>query len=160
MRCIAHRRFPADADTRPQPRPAAVAPPGLVRRPDGAGEPAGPAASALGPSRYIGIDTPETVRPDYPVQCFGEAAHAANTKLVSGHQLLLRFDVEQRDRYGRLLAYVWRADDRLFVNAELVRAGYANTMTIPPNVAYADRFRALAAAARAAGRGLWSACDR
>jgi micrococcal nuclease len=72
----------------------------------------------------------------------------------------LTLDVEPRDRYGRLLAYVHRRDDGLFVNAELVRRGYATTLTIPPNVRHAERFRTLAREARKAGRGLWSACAR
>jgi micrococcal nuclease len=67
-------------------------------------------------------------------------------------------DSEERDRYGRLLAYVYRARDGRFVNAALVRRGYAVPLTIPPNVAHADEFRALAAAARRKGRGLWSSC--
>ena len=67
-------------------------------------------------------------------------------------------DVEPRDRFGRLLAYVYRVRDGAFVNAVLVRGGFARTLTIPPNVRFAERFRALAAQARRAGRGLWSAC--
>jgi len=70
----------------------------------------------------------------------------------------LVFDVERRDRFGRLLAYVYRARDGVFVNAALVRGGFARTLTIPPNVRFAGRFAALAAEARRAGRGLWSAC--
>jgi micrococcal nuclease len=70
----------------------------------------------------------------------------------------LRTDVERRDRYGRLLAYVYRASDGLFVNAELVRRGFATVLTVPPNVAHAGQFLRLGRAARAAGRGLWSAC--
>jgi micrococcal nuclease len=70
----------------------------------------------------------------------------------------LRTDAERRDRYGRLLAYVYRQPDRLFVNAELVRRGYATVLTIPPNVAHAGEFLALERSARRAGRGLWSAC--
>jgi micrococcal nuclease len=70
----------------------------------------------------------------------------------------LRFDVERRDRYGRLLAYVYRADDGTFVNAALVRDGYARPLTVPPNVRYADRFVQLAREARRAERGLWRAC--
>jgi micrococcal nuclease len=110
--------------------------------------------------RYIGVDTPETVKPNTPVECYGKKASAFDHRLVDGRDVRLRFDVERRDRYGRLLAYVYRVGDGLFVNAELVRRGYATTLTIPPNVAHAARFRALAAAARAAGRGLWSACER
>ena len=67
-------------------------------------------------------------------------------------------DVEARDRYGRLLAYVYRERDGLFVNAELVRRGYATVATFPPNVAHEAEFRRLAARARRAGRGLWSRC--
>jgi micrococcal nuclease len=70
----------------------------------------------------------------------------------------LVFDVEHRDRYGRLLAYVHRVGDGLFVNASLVREGYAGALTIPPNVRYADRFRRLQREARDARRGLWNAC--
>jgi micrococcal nuclease len=107
--------------------------------------------------RYIGIDTPESVKPDTPVQCFAEAASAANRRLVEGRRVVLTFDAERRDRYGRLLAYVRRSDG-LFVNEQLVRDGYARTLTIPPNVRFAARFSALAAQARDDGRGLWRAC--
>jgi micrococcal nuclease len=108
--------------------------------------------------RYIGIDTPESVKPGTPVQCFAEAASAANRRLVDGRRVVLTFDAERRDRYGRLLAYVRRAGDGLFVNEELVRDGYARTLTIPPNVRYASRFGVLAAQARDDGRGLWRSC--
>ncbi len=110
--------------------------------------------------RYIGVDTPETVKPRTPVQCFGKEASAANKRLVEGRTVELVADVEERDRYGRLLAYVYRAPDRVFVNERLVRDGYASPMTIPPNVRFADRFAALAREARENGRGLWSACGR
>jgi micrococcal nuclease len=108
--------------------------------------------------RYIGIDTPESVKPNAPVECFSKRAAEENRRLVEGRGVTLRFDVERRDRYGRLLAYVYRADDGLFVNAELVRRGYAQALTIPPNVAHADEFRRLASAAREARRGLWDEC--
>jgi micrococcal nuclease len=110
--------------------------------------------------RYIGVDTPETVKPRTPVQCFGKRASAENHRLVDGRAVRLVSDVEARDRYGRLLAYVYRADDGLFVNAALVGGGYATTLTIAPNVRFAGRFAALARQARDAGRGLWSACER
>jgi micrococcal nuclease len=106
--------------------------------------------------RYIGIDTPESVKPGTPVQCFAKAASHENARLVAGRKVRLRFDAERRDRYGRLLAYVYR--DRLFVNEELVRRGFATTLTIPPNVAHADDFVRAAREARRAGRGLWRAC--
>jgi micrococcal nuclease len=110
--------------------------------------------------RYIGVDTPESVKPGTPVQCYAKKASARNDALVAGREVKLVTDAEPRDRYGRLLAYVYRADDDLFVNAALVRDGYAQVLTIPPNVAHAAEFRALAASARRAGRGLWSACSR
>ena len=108
--------------------------------------------------RYIGMDTPETHKPGTPVQCFGRAASAFNARLVAGRRVRLRFDAERRDRYGRTLAYVYRARDGLFVNAELVRRGYARVLTIPPNVEHAGLFRRLAARARGARRGLWARC--
>jgi micrococcal nuclease len=113
--------------------------------------------------RYIGIDTPETVKPDTPVQCGGPEAHAVNERLVGGRTVTLRFDAERRDVYGRLLAYVYlpRAGSgghALFVNAELVRRGLARTLTIPPNDSFAQLFARLAARAGAAGRGLWGSC--
>ena len=108
--------------------------------------------------RYIGVDTPESVKPGVPVQCFAKAASHANERLIAGEKVRLRFDAERRDRYGRLLAYVYRRRDGLWVNAALVRAGYATTLTIPPNVAHAGKFAALARRARERGRGLWRAC--
>ncbi|UGS34672.1 thermonuclease family protein [Capillimicrobium parvum] len=108
--------------------------------------------------RYIGIDTPESVKPGTPVQCFAKRASAHNEQLVGGEDVRLRFDVERRDRYGRLLAYVYRVGDGTFVNAALVRDGYARTLTVPPNVRYADRFAQLQRQAREHRRGLWQAC--
>ena len=108
--------------------------------------------------RYIGVDTPETKDPRRPVGCFGEQASQFNARLVGGERVRLQRDVEERDRYGRLLAYVHRVRDGLFVNAELARLGYAQPLTIAPNVRYAERFAALAREARAGGRGLWAAC--
>jgi micrococcal nuclease len=109
--------------------------------------------------RYVGVDTPETVKPGTPVQCYGPAAHALNARLLApGARVTLRFDRELRDRYGRLLAYVYRAADGLFVNAVLVRAGAARTLTIAPNTGHAAQLARLQAAARAAARGLWGSC--
>jgi micrococcal nuclease len=108
--------------------------------------------------RYIGVDTPESVKPGTPVQCFAKRASAYNARLVAGERVRLVPDAERRDRYGRLLAYVYRARDGLFVNAALVRGGYAVPLTIPPNVGHAEQFRRLAAAARRKGRGMWSSC--
>ena len=106
--------------------------------------------------RYIGVDTPETVKPGEPVQCYGKRASGFNHALVEGEQVRLVFDEERRDVYGRLLAYVY-LDDR-FVNADLVRQGLARTLTIPPNDRFAGRFKRLEIAAARAGRGLWGAC--
>jgi micrococcal nuclease len=108
--------------------------------------------------RYIGIDTPETHHPTKPVQCYGVRAAAYNARLVGGERVRLVRDVEERDRFGRLLAYVYRARDGLFVNAELARLGYARALTIAPDVRYARQFSTLVHQARNAGRGLWSAC--
>lgn len=110
--------------------------------------------------RYIGVDTPETVKPNSPVECFGRAASDFNKQLVAGEAVTLSYDAEQRDRYGRLLAYVRRARDGVFVNEELLQRGYATTLTIPPNVRYAARFRSVQRDAREAGRGLWGSCER
>ena len=108
--------------------------------------------------RYIGMDTPESVKPGTPVQCYAKAASHENERLVEGERVRLRYDAVRTDRYGRTLAYVYRARDGLFVNAELVRRGYARQLTIPPNVAHASLFHRLVAQARAHRRGLWRAC--
>ncbi|HEX8050435.1 MAG TPA: thermonuclease family protein [Solirubrobacterales bacterium] len=106
--------------------------------------------------RYIGVDTPETVKPGEPVQCFGPQASAFNHRLVEGRRVKLVFDVQRRDVYGRLLAYVYLG--KRFVSAELVRRGLARTLTIPPDDRFAGRLKRLEMAAARAGRGLWGAC--
>ena len=106
--------------------------------------------------RYIGIDTPETVKPGTPVQCFGPQAHRFNSRRVAHRRVRLVFGEERRDVYGRLLAYVYLG--RRFVNAELARRGLARTLTIPPNDRFARRFKRLQTGAARAGRGLWGAC--
>ncbi|HVY76964.1 MAG TPA: thermonuclease family protein [Solirubrobacterales bacterium] len=106
--------------------------------------------------RYIGVDTPETVKPGTPVQCFGPHASAFNHRLVERRRVRLVFGVERRDAYGRLLAYVHLGDR--FVNASLVRRGLARSLTIPPNDRFAPLFRRLELRAARAGRGLWGAC--
>jgi len=108
--------------------------------------------------RYIGVDTPETRRPGTPIECFGKAASTYNQRLVDGREVTLRTDAEPRDRYGRLLAYVYRRPDGLFVNAALVRDGYATILTVPPNVRHAGRLLEAERAARRRRAGLWSAC--
>lgn len=110
--------------------------------------------------RLIGINTPETVDPRRPVECFGhEASERTKSLLAPGTEVDLVRDVEPRDTYGRLLAYVYRYPDGLFVNLDLVADGYADLLTFPPNVAHVDEFRRAAAAARVAGKGLWSRCQ-
>jgi micrococcal nuclease len=107
--------------------------------------------------RYIGVDTPETVKPGTPVQCFGPRAHAVDQRLVDGRRLRLVFGVERRDVYGRLLAYAYLG--HRFVNAILVRRGLARTLTIPPNDRFAERFERLERDAARVGRGLWGSCS-
>ena len=109
--------------------------------------------------RLIGIDTPETVKPGTAVECFGEAASArAEELLPEGTQVVLERDVEARDRYDRLLAYVHRASDGLFVNLALVEGGYAQPAEYPPNVAHTDELARAGGHAREADRGLWGEC--
>lgn len=109
--------------------------------------------------RLLGIDTPESVDPRAPVECFGPeaAAHTASLLPIGTVVHLVR-DVEARDRYDRLLAYVYRRHDGNFVNLALVRDGFASVLTYPPNVAHADELTSAAAEARGDQRGLWSAC--
>ncbi|MCZ7531540.1 MAG: thermonuclease family protein [Acidimicrobiia bacterium] len=110
--------------------------------------------------RLIGVDTPETVHPSKPVECFGREASAFMGDLLpTGTDVRLVYDVERTDRYDRTLAYVYRLDDGLFVNAELLAQGYAQIATYPPNVAHVDEYRELQAQARDEQRGLWNACD-
>ncbi len=106
--------------------------------------------------RYIGVDTPETVKPNTPVQCFGPQASAFDHRFVEHRRVRLVFGVERRDIYGRLLAYVHLGSR--FVNAILVRRGLARSLTIPPNDRFAPLFRRLELGAAKAGRGLWGAC--
>jgi micrococcal nuclease len=109
--------------------------------------------------RLIGIDTPESVAQDRPVECFGPEAKARLAELLpEGTEVRLERDVEARDRFDRLLAYVYRTEDDALVNLVLVQEGYAESRRYEPNVArQADLDRA-EDAARAAGRGLWPVC--
>ena len=110
--------------------------------------------------RLIGVDTPETVDPRRPDGCFGKEASAfTKAQLPKGTAVRLVLDAEPRDRFGRLLAYVYRSSDNMFINAELARQGYAQPLTIPPNVAHTDEFTRLAADARDNNRGLWASCS-
>jgi micrococcal nuclease len=111
--------------------------------------------SGVGKVRLIGIDTPEVYG---GAECFGREASAyAKRLLPAGTPVRYRLGTEPRDRYGRALVYLFLRDGR-HVNELLAREGYAQPLTIPPNVEYAERFAALARGARRAGRGLWSAC--
>lgn len=113
--------------------------------------------------RYIGIDTPELRRRVggrwvSDPEPFGRDAAEANARLVRGKAVRLEYDVQRYDAYHRILAYVYVSTDgegEVMVNAELLRQGMAQPLTIPPDVRYAERFRAIAAEARAARRGLW-----
>ena len=110
--------------------------------------------------RLIGIDTPETKKPNTPVQCFGPEATAFTESLLpEGTAVYLERDVEARDVYGRLLAYAYVADTGAFVNVEIVRGGYAQPLTIPPNVAHSSEFVDAARTAEHDNVGLWAACN-
>ncbi len=109
--------------------------------------------------RLLGIDTPETVKPGAPVDCFGPEASARTKDLLpEGTLVRLTRDTEVRDRFDRLLAYVVRARDDLFVNRALVADGYARTLSIAPNDAHRGELAVAESEARAAGRGLWASC--
>ncbi len=109
--------------------------------------------------RLIGLDTPETVARTRPVQCYGpEASEFLKALLPEGTQITLLRDEEARDAYDRLLGYVVRSGDSLFVNLELVTAGYAAVLTFPPNDHYAEAFNRAEREAVSAARGLWGAC--
>ena len=110
-------------------------------------------ADRLEKVRYIGVNTPEVHHPRKGEEPGGREAAEVNRRLIEGKTVRLELDVQERDRYGRLLAYVWVGD--VMVNAELVRLGYAQVMTVPPNVRYQQLFLKLQREAREAGRGLW-----
>jgi len=103
--------------------------------------------------RYIGIDTPETVHPSKPVQCYGKEASDKNKELVEGKEVKLEKDVSETDKYGRLLRYIWLGD--MLVNEYLTREGYAQSSTYPPDVKYQDRFLEAQKLAREENKGLW-----
>ncbi len=113
-------------------------------------------SGALETVRILGADTPETKDPRKPVQCFGPEASNYTHRRLAGRVVTLERDVEARDKYGRLLAYVYvdgaRYDD------ELLRMGYARFLVIPPNGSHASALLRAELDARAANRGLWSAC--
>lgn len=106
--------------------------------------------------RYIGIDTPEPYRDAEPA-CFSEEASARNAVLVAGQEVRLVADQEDKDRYDRLLRYVYV--DNVFINQVLIEEGYAVPLPIAPNTTYARVFKRLADEAASEARGLWSACQ-
>jgi micrococcal nuclease len=105
--------------------------------------------------RVIGVDTPESVDPNRPDEPYGEEASNFAKHYLDGATVRLAGDVEPRDRYGRMLAYVW-LEDGTFWNALLVAEGYAQQLTVPPNVTYERLFRRLVSEARREDRGLWA----
>ena len=109
--------------------------------------------------RLIGIDTPETKKPDTPIECYGPEASANTTALLpDGTPVRIERDVVGRDDYGRLLGYVYRLDDGLFVNLHIIEQGYATPLSIPPNTTFATAFAAAAGEAERSDVGLWAAC--
>ncbi|QQZ64497.1 thermonuclease family protein (plasmid) [Paenibacillus sonchi] len=104
--------------------------------------------------RLLLVDTPETKHPDKPVQPFGPEASAYTTKILKGQTVELEFDVAQRDKYGRLLAYVYIGDKML--NELLLEKGYARVVVFQPNVKYVEQFRKIQKKAQAAKLGIWS----
>lgn len=110
--------------------------------------------------RLIGIDTPEVEHPDQPADCYGPEAAAFTADLLPlGSGVHLQRDVEARDDYGRLLAYVYRSSDGLFVNLEIVRRGFATPLRFEPNTTFADAFAEAARDAEVNDRGLWGSCS-
>lgn len=105
--------------------------------------------------RLIGIDTPETVKPGTKPEYYGKEASDFTKKKLEGKKVYLEKDVSDSDRYGRLLRYVYLEED-VFFNLELVKEGYANVATYPPDVKYADDFLEAERAARENGKGLWN----
>lgn len=108
--------------------------------------------------RYIGINTPETVSPKVAPECFGKEASTKNKELVEGQFVRLVKDVSEKDRYGRLLRYVYVGD--IFVNDYLVREGFASSSTYPPDVKYQKKFLEAEKDARENKRGLWGSCSK
>lgn len=107
--------------------------------------------------RLIGVDTPETVPPSKPAQYYGKEARRFTRNLLKGEQVYLIVDAQagRTDKYDRQLAYVYRAPDGLFVNAEIIRQGYGRAYTRTP-FKHLGQFRQLQRFARQAKKGLWS----
>lgn len=114
--------------------------------------------AGLGSSRIVGVDTPETVKPDTPVQCFGPRASAFSKHVLgAAGQVTYEVALEPVDAYGRTLVYLWLPDGRFF-NAMLIRRGLARPLPFPPNTRFAPLFQRLAERAARRGRGLWGRC--
>ena len=107
--------------------------------------------------RMIGVDTPETVKPGTPVQCYGPRASDFTHETLEGRVVRVEFGVERRDRYGRLLGYL-HLDGGLFED-DLLRRGLARVLTIPPNDRFAAHFERIELGAARVGRGLWGVCE-
>lgn len=115
--------------------------------------------------RYLGVDTPETKDPRKPVQCFGKEASNKNKELVEGKRVILEKDITDKDKYNRLLRFVFlplgpstSSGQLLFVNDYLIREGYAQVLTIPPDVKYSEQFLEAQRMAREQKKGLWEMC--
>lgn len=111
--------------------------------------------------RFLGVDTPETKDPRKPVQCFGKEASNKNKELVEGKRVILEKDITDKDKYDRLLRFVFlplEDGNRLFVNDYLIREGYAQVLTIPPDVKYSEQFLEAQRQARQQKKGLWNRC--
>ena len=108
--------------------------------------------------RLIGVDAPEVDHPDQPAKCFGEESALFTRRSLEGRSVELEFDVERRDRFDRLLAYVFQGKE-LF-NKRLVAGGYAIERSYPPNLARQEELRIAEVEARRGRRGLWGACER
>jgi micrococcal nuclease len=103
--------------------------------------------------RLIGVDTPETKKPNTPVMYYGQEASDYTKKRLEGKTVELEWDVDRTDQYDRLLAYVWLGDEMF--NRTLVQEGYARIATFPPNVKYVDLFKKDQESARSKGKGIW-----
>ena len=109
--------------------------------------------------RLIGVNTPETKHPTKPIECFGPEASAYLTQLLpKGTHVRIERDIEARDRYGRMLLYLYRISDNLFINLDLVSHGYGTPMSIEPNTFHRNDFVHAAALAETTNVGLWKAC--